>query len=110
MNIAELLRKLADMVDQHSVPADAEKPVLSPPDQEPTPEPTFDKMVPPLQQKMELLKKVAGVPSEFDDKESDAVVVGTSDGCGDDDDEIAIMKRNAGLVAHEASEDNDITG
>lgn len=56
-------------------------------------------MVPPLQQKMELLKKVAGVDSVYD-----------KPGEGDDsDDEVAIMKRNAGLpmMTMVASEDED---
>lgn len=108
MNTAAILRALADMIDRHSAGHGPEdnKPVLSPPEQEPTPEPTFDKMVPPLQQKMELLKKVAGVPSEFDGKEKD-----DEHSCGcEDPDEIDIMKKNAGIIAHVAGEDNNITG
>jgi len=56
-------------------------------------------MVPPLQMKLELLKKASGVNSHYDDE-------------GSAPDELAQVKKNAGLAAvqHEASEDNDITG
>ena len=57
-------------------------------------------MVPPLQMKLELLKKASGVDSHYDDE-------------GSAPDELAQVKKNAGLTAviqHEASEDNDITG
>ena len=49
-------------------------------------------MVPPLQQKMELLKKAVDVDSIYDEPESDC-------GCdsGAEDDEMTIMRRNAGI-------------
>jgi len=54
-------------------------------------------MVPPLQAKLEILKKSEGLPSVYDKEGSD---------------ELSAIKKNAGLTAaqHEASEDNDITG
>lgn len=106
MNTAEILRALADMIDKNSAPQQQEpqQAVLAPQPQEPTPEPTFDKMIPPLQQKMELLKKAAGVPSEFDGAETNG------DEESNDNDEIEIMKKNAGIVAHVAGEDNDVLG
>lgn len=75
MKISELLRKLADMVA-----ASEEIPVQSP---EP---PSF---VPPLQAKLELLKKSVGVESTYDEE-----------------DELGRIKKNAGIqvvVADEAS-------
>jgi hypothetical protein len=89
MNTAEILRALADMIDKHSAPQQA---VLAPQPQEPTPEPELDKFTPPLQQKIELLKKAVGVPSEFDG-------AGEEDcGCGEGPgDEISIMRKNAGM-------------
>jgi len=56
-----------------------------------------DVMVPPLQSKLELLKKSVGVENVYDQ---------------DDTDELTVIKKNAGLTAvqHEASEDNDVTG
>jgi hypothetical protein len=57
------------------------------------------KMVPPLQAKLEILKKSEGMPNVYD-------------GEGKGDDELAAIKKNAGLTAaqHEASEDNDVLG
>jgi hypothetical protein len=54
-------------------------------------------MVPPLQAKLEILKKSEGMPNVYDDEGND---------------EVAVIKKNAGLTAiqHEASEDNDIVG
>ena len=54
-------------------------------------------MVPPLQQKIELLKKIAGVESLYDEKtcgcegECDCIPENT-------DEEIGIMRKNAGLA------------
>ena len=56
-------------------------------------------MVPPLQQKIELLKKVAGVDSAFDGADAEP------------EDELSIIKRNAGIhpiVAQISSEDTDL--
>lgn len=55
-------------------------------------------MVPPLQQKLELLKKAAGVPNVYDDKGSDEL------------DDIKKLTGIDAVIQHEASEDNDITG
>ena len=57
-----------------------------------------DKMIPPLQQKLELLKKVAGEPNALDGN-----------------DELADIKKLSGMSPNAAvlqisSEDNDITG
>lgn len=55
-------------------------------------------MVPPLQAKLELLKKANGIGNVYDDGESD---------------ELNDIKRLTGIKAvinHEAGEDNDITG
>lgn len=111
MNTAEILRALADMIDRNSAPQQQEpqQAILAPQPHEPTPEPELDKFVPPLQQKMELLKKAVGVPSEFDG-------AGEEDcGCGDSSDEIEIMRKNAGMnpvavIQSEADEDNDVLG
>ena len=55
-------------------------------------------MIPPLQQKLEILKKSAGMDNAFDNQGSD---------------ELNDIKKLTGIKAviqHEASEDNDITG
>jgi hypothetical protein len=103
MKLADIMRDIADLIDrkiggeggeevetqnrlepvQVEKPQDEEQPV----------------MVPPLQAKLEILKKSEGLPNVYDD-------------CGEGDDELAAIKKNAGLTAaqQEASEDNDITG
>lgn len=56
--------------------------------------------IPPLQQKLELLKKIAGVESEYDDSE-------------DSEDELGDIQKLSGIhpiAVHIASDDNDIVG
>ena len=107
MRAAEILRKLADIVDNaeggsdeqgdttpiHMSPVDAPTPSDSP---ELDPNPV---MVPPLQAKLELLKKSVGVPNFYDEE--------------GDTSELDNIKKNAGInvmAQQEAGEDNDITG
>jgi hypothetical protein len=55
-------------------------------------------MIPPLQQKLEILKKSAGMDNAFDNSGSD---------------ELEDIKKLTGIravIQHEASDDNDITG
>jgi hypothetical protein len=61
--------------------------------------------VPPLQAKLELLKKSVGVDSVYDQTGPDEDLTGHG---ADNEDELARMKQMAGI--HIASEDNDITG
>jgi hypothetical protein len=103
MDAAELIRKLIDVlsqINQPQQPNHAQLTVVAQPEpQNPFPEnehtndETSGVMVPPLQQKMELLKKMAGVDSVYDQPE----------------DELAVIKRNAGIpmMVSVASEDND---
>jgi hypothetical protein len=91
MKMAELLRQLADKLDQIETGKDAD--VLGKNNAEPSDD---DKFIPPLQQKLELLKKGVGVDSEFDD-EGDA--------------ELDAIKKNAGIspaVIHIASDDEPL--
>lgn len=94
MRMAEILRKLADIVDQNDSEEESQHQLI-PVDVE-EPEDCADAvMIPPLQAKLELLKKSEGVPSVYDDS-----------------DELDFIKKNAGLTIaqHIASEDNDIVG
>ena len=101
--MSDILRDLADKLDgieQGSQGADPEQ--SSAQQAEPNEpglndNPTF---VPPLQAKLEILKKSEGIPSVYDNESNEA------------DDELAVIKKNAGLTAaqHEASEDNDVLG
>ena len=100
MKMADILRDIADLLDQKQSDdsdMDQSSTQLTPVD---STEPELDSnpvMVPPLQAKLEILKKSEGIPNVYD---------------GEGTDELAMIKKNAGLTAaqHEASEDNDITG
>jgi hypothetical protein len=104
MKMSDILRDLADLIDQKqqgSQDADMSQnstqqrmEPAEPKAQELDDNPVF---VPPLQAKLEILKKSEGMPSVYD---------------GEGSDELSAIKKNAGLTAaqHEASEDNDITG
>ena len=93
MKMAEILRQLADKLDQLEFGKDAD--ILDQNKAEPS---NDDKFIPPLQQKLELLKKGVGVESEFDDD-------------GESDSEINAIKKNAGIspaVVHVASDDEPL--
>jgi hypothetical protein len=109
MNLSEILRALADKIDSMEQPA--AEPNTSPNQAELTPVDVDNvdhteshTFVAPLQQKLELLKKATGVESIYDE---------TCDTANDDDAEMAIMKRNAGvptIAIQLAGEDNDVLG
>jgi hypothetical protein len=98
MKLSDIMRDIADLIDQqgddqqggatnsHLKPVQAQEPELS---DEPL-------MVPPLQQKHELLKKVAGVENAYD-QEADS---------NQQPDDLARMKKMAGIVI--AGQENDI--
>jgi hypothetical protein len=110
MQAAELIRKLIDVLSQINQPQQIAAPqgahltaVLAPqptgdfPEDDHTSDETHGIMVPPLQQKIELLKKVAHVDSIYD-----------NDSAEQPEDELSIIKRNAGIhpiVAHIASDE-----
>ena len=103
--MADILRDIADLLDQKTdQPAGANldgnrtQQRLTPTE---VPEAELDDnpvMVPPLQAKLEILKKSEGIPNVYD--------------AGEEDNELAAIKKNAGLTAaqQESSEDNEITG
>jgi hypothetical protein len=96
MKLSDIMRDIADLLDQqgddpqggatnsHLKPVQAPEPEL---DDEPV-------MVPALQQKHELLKKVAGVPNAYDDEGSEETG------------ELDRMRKMAGIVV--AGDENDI--
>lgn len=108
MKAAEILRSLADVIDRAesgTTAAEVPKQVQAPQfhkvdvanDEQGNPHAT---MVSPLQQKLELLKKAAGVESAYD----------SEDECAETD-PLDQMKKMAGLqTVMVASEDNDIEG
>lgn len=105
MKTAEILRKLADMLDNEAeTPADAPTLAngtkLKPVEVDNTEQGETSVSIPPLQAKLELLKKSEGLPNAYDD-------------CGcdekDEDDELASIKKNAGLTVmakHEMADDD----
>jgi hypothetical protein len=111
MKMADVLRQLADKLDgiegsnasgdnmgkqasdfQHNVDNDAN---LAGSDTGLEDNPV---MIPPLQQKLELLKKATGVDNVYDSEEPDEL------------DDIKKLTGIKAVIAQEAGEDNDITG
>lgn len=109
MKASEILRGLADMIDRaesgvpaEEVPKQIQAPkfhkVEVPSEEQGEP---YSTMVSPLQQKLELLKKAAGVDSAYDEQSAEEKEV----------DPLDQMKKMAGLqTVMVASEDNDIEG
>jgi hypothetical protein len=100
MKISELLRQLLDVItaaeqeqnNHNIVPNAAELTAVNADNEDHTDGTT---MIPPLQQKLELLKKSNDVDSYYDDE------------CDSSHDELNDIKKNAG-IAFIAGEDNDI--
>ena len=110
MNIAEILRGLADKIDgvEQQVPHQDQSAQLHPASatNDEHPDVNTDSMVSPLQQKLELIKKVAGVDGAFADGalNTDAEDAGCTDcgcdpcECSGEEDPLATMKHLAGLA------------
>lgn len=99
MKAAEILRKLADLIDQHS--SEGNRPTNSVPHAELEPvavdntdntEPSA--FVAPLQAKLELLKKATGVESHYDQEPCDS----------SEDAELDLIKQRAGVPVVAISE------
>ena len=110
MNVAEILRALADKISsvEQDVPHQDQSAELHQIDvgNDEHPEVNTDSMVSPLQQKLELIKKVAGVDNAFATGElnTDAEDSGCTEcgcdpcECGDgQEDPLSVMKKMAGL-------------
>jgi hypothetical protein len=107
MKISDIMRDIADLIDQKmgqdsagdTAAANITQQRMTPAEVNEPEEVEQPKMVPPLQAKLEILKKSEGIPNVYDEQ-------------GQGSDELAAIKKNAGLTAaqHEASEDNDILG
>lgn len=116
MKASEILRTLADLIDSADQPQSNSQQAIQAvtaqavPHRDQTPDlvavavPNQDEtdtsvFVPPLQAKLEILKKSEGIPNVYD-------------GAGQEEDELDTIKKHAGLTTAQkiASEDNDITG
>jgi hypothetical protein len=104
MKISDIMRGLADLIDQKmgqesdGDPAannSATQQRLKPATVEKPEEVEQQKMVPPLQAKLEILKKSEGIPNVYDEQGSD---------------ELAVIKKNAGITTaqQEASDDEPL--
>lgn len=96
MKMSDILRDLAELLDQRTQEPAEPKDFAQPEQDE---DDAQSVMIPPLQQKLELLKKGVGVPSAFD-----------QDGNGTPD-ELDVIKKNAGInpaVVHVASDDEPL--
>jgi hypothetical protein len=109
MKAAEILRKLADMIDQQGDDAQVDRPEnsvahaeLAPVEVDNTDNTETTVMVAPLQAKIELLKKATGVDSHYDEETP----------CDSAEDaELALMKQRAGIpqvVVQELSDDEPL--
>lgn len=116
MDVSEFLRQLADIIDAGSkeesavddeeisvdnaiVPAPQPQ-VVAPPVEQPAPAPISDEtetMVPPLQQEIELLKKLAGVESVYT-PECKCEGECTCEKPQTAEQELAVLKKNSGLA------------
>ena len=110
MKAAEILRKLADMIDTHSDqegrPTNSvQHAELAPVEVDNTDNTDSTTMVAPLQQKLDLLKQAV-------QGEQEACPTCGANPCGcEGEDELSFIKKAAGvpvIVAHTAGEDNDI--
>lgn len=104
MKVAEILRNLANIIDaSYESPENTDQspePILtrvevSKPEETDNTSPGV--MMPPLQQKLELLKKTAGIENAFDDSDETQELP--------QEDELCRLKKIAGL--HFSSEDTD---
>jgi hypothetical protein len=99
MRMSDIIRKIADLMDNNpgselsgNTTQNRSEPIeLKKPGEEDQPI-----MVPPLQAKLELLKKATGVENVYDG--------------GDELDDIKKLTGIQAVVQHEASEDNDVLG
>jgi hypothetical protein len=111
MNIAEILRGLADKIDGigNEVPHQDQSAQLHPAQatNDEHPDVNTDSMVSPLQQKLELIKKVAGVDGAFGGGELNTDAEAACSDCGctpceceheSGEDALATMKHLAGLA------------
>ena len=119
MRAAEILRKLADVIDQKSAPAPEQhspEPVAGDSDLIPEPYGTF---LPPLQGKFELLKKAVGVDNIYDENVGDVAEDPEASNhkvtpmSPEESEALARMKKAAGvnaLITSELSDDEPFDG
>jgi len=95
MKMSDILRKMADAVDAKSMQSNTTIKRSKPVEVESPEDVEGAVMVPPLQAKLEILKKSEGIPNVYDEDESD---------------ELTVIKKNAGITTaqQEASDDEPL--
>lgn len=121
MKISDIFRQLADAIDQAENPGTPDPQLQNPAELSVVAGPYGDEvdapanqdagadddvMIPPLQLKMELLKRAVGVDNVYDDQRADEVD-GEDCGCSDSNDDIMRMKQMAGIPVAAVSEMSD---
>jgi len=108
MRASEILRQMADMIDQKSQPQQPDDHQPHTPGLIPEPDDTF---LPPLQSKLELLKKAVGVENIYDENaeeiSGDAGNYRVTPMEPDETDALERMKKAAGISAFITSELSD---
>jgi hypothetical protein len=116
MKAAEILRKLADMIDTHSDGEDT-RPANSVPHAElasvevdHTDNTETSTFVAPLQAKLELLKKSLGMDNAYDTEDSGCETCGAAPcGCEANSSELELIKQRAGIpvaITYEMADDD----
>ncbi len=105
MKLSDIMRDIADLIDQKMGQESGSDPAASSSTQQRMSPAEVEKpediegavMVPPLQAKLEILKKSEGIPNVYDEQ-------------GQGSDELAAIKKNAGLTAaqHVAADDEPL--
>lgn len=112
--MSEILRKLADVMDQQPQVSEPVATDHVDTNSELTPVPT-DVMLPPLQGKYELLKRAVGVQNKFDEGNADPEDSNYKITPMEADEQSALdrMKKNAGVsafITHELADDEPLEG
>jgi hypothetical protein len=116
MKVADLLRKLADVIaaaegdESEASPMQTNKPELMQVDVPNDDESESGVFVPPLQAKLELLKKSVNVDNIYDQGGEDSDLTGHGD---DNEDELDRVKKLSGInitAQHEAADDEPFDG
>jgi hypothetical protein len=92
---AEFLRRLADLIDLADKDRDNKAAAVAP-----VPDDT-GVMIPPLQQNIELMKKMAGVESAYDENTANANVSASDTNSvitSEPNNDVDILKRNVGII------------
>lgn len=97
MKMSDVLHSIADMLDKQGNNESPAKSELTPVHVDHTDDTESVTMIPPLQQKLEILKKTAGMDNAMDDN-------------SDELDDIKKLTGVKAVIQHIAGEDNDIVG